>query len=191
VGQFHDTPDRYLALMREAIPVYDELEDAVAAAIGGEPVGRLLDLGIGTGLTTARVLRRHPGLRVVGLDVSARMLALAAATLPPASVEELREAPIDAELPVGRFDAAISALCVHHLDAAGKQALFVRLRPVVDRLVVADVVVPDDPADAVTPIDPAVDFPDRLDDQLAWLSGAGFEPSVAWTWRDLAVVAAR
>jgi tRNA (cmo5U34)-methyltransferase len=190
VGQFHDTPDRYLALMREAIPVYDAFEEATAAAVGNEPVARLLDLGIGTGLTTSRVLQRHPALRVVGLDISARMLAIAAATLPPASVEELREAPIDAELPDGRFDAAISALCVHHLDAAGKRALFARLRPVVDRLVVADVVVPDDRADAVTPIDPTVDFPDRLDDQLTWLSAAGFEPSVAWTWRDLAVIAA-
>ena len=191
MGEFHDTPDGYLALMRGAIPVYDAFEDAAAGALGDEPIERLLDLGIGTGLTTSRVLRRHPRLRVVGLDVSAPMLPLAAATLPAANVEALRQAPIDAELPEGRFDAAISALCVDHLDAAGKRALFARLRPVVDRLVVADVVLPDDPVDAVTPLDPAIDHPDRLDDQVAWLEAVGFEARVAWTWRDLGVIAAR
>lgn len=40
--------------------------------------GRLLDIGCGTGLFLAEVLHRHPGLEVVGLDLSQAMLDHAA-----------------------------------------------------------------------------------------------------------------
>jgi len=42
----------------------------------------------------------------------------------------------------------------------------------------------------VTPLEPGVDVPDRLDDQLTWLAAAGFEATVEWSWKDLAVVRA-
>jgi tRNA (cmo5U34)-methyltransferase len=54
--------------------------------------------------------------------------------------------------------------------------------------VLGDVIVPDDPADVVTPIDGAYDQPSRIDDQLRWLGDAGFDASVAWRHRDLAVL---
>ncbi len=54
----------------------------------------------------------------------------------------------------------------------------------------ADVVVPDDPADATTPLTPEFDRPSPLADQLRWLAEAGFDARVAWAARDLAVVAA-
>ena len=41
------------------------------------------------------------------------------------------------------------------------------------RFVLADVVVPDDPADAITPLSPDYDLPSRADEQLAWLGDAG------------------
>jgi tRNA (cmo5U34)-methyltransferase len=53
------------------------------------------------------------------------------------------------------------------------------------------VVVPVDPALAVTPLTPGYDRPSPLADQLDWLREAGFTPSVAWEQGDLAVVAAR
>jgi hypothetical protein len=56
--------------------------------------------------------------------------------------------------------------------------------------VMADVVVPDDPADATTPLSPDFDLPSRVSEQLEWLRDAGFEPRVAWSERDLAVIAA-
>ena len=57
------------------------------------------------------------------------------------------------------------------------------------RVVIADVIVPDDPADVVTPIDGVYDTPSRLDEQLEWLRSAGLRPWVAWRRRDLAVFA--
>src|SRR5207248_8040253 len=97
-------------------------------------------------------------------------------------------------LPPGPFDLVVSALAVHHLDAAGKQSLFGRvagtLRPG-GRFVLADVVVPEDPADAVTPIDDdGYDKPDSVGDQLDWLACAGLRARVHWASRDLAVIVA-
>jgi tRNA (cmo5U34)-methyltransferase len=40
--------------------------------------------------------------------------------------------------------------------------------------VLGDVVVPDDPADVVTPIDGVYDQPSTIDDQVRWLVAAGF-----------------
>ena len=59
------------------------------------------------------------------------------------------------------------------------------------RFVIGDVVVPDDPADAVTPLSPDYDLPSRVDEQLAWLADAGFSADVVWRARDLAVILGR
>ena len=78
-------------------------------------------------------------------------------------------------LPDGRFELVFSALAVHHLDGAGKRDLFERVRAVLaprGRFVLADVVVPEDPVDAVTPIEEGYDLPDRAADQLEWLRAA-------------------
>ena len=56
----------------------------------------------------------------------------------------------------------VSVLCVHHLDGPGKADLFRRLAEELSPggwLVVGDVVVPEDPADVVTPIDWDYDLP--------------------------------
>ena len=55
---------------------------------------------------------------------------------------------------------------------------------------VADVVVPEDPSDVVTPIDNDYDTPSSIADQLAWLAHARLQPALAWAPRDLAVIMA-
>jgi tRNA (cmo5U34)-methyltransferase len=52
------------------------------------------------------------------------------------------------------------------------------------------VVIPDDPADVVTPIDRSYDKPSPVGEQLEWLTTAGLTAHVHWTQRDLAVVVA-
>ena len=184
MGQFHFTPDGYCASMRAELPAYDELQDEVARATEGIDPRTILDLGCGMGETSQRVLARHPGARVVGVDASADMLAAAV-------VEgDLRVGRLEDELPPGPFDLVISALAVHHLDGARKRDLFRRIRAVLapgGRFVLGDVVLVDE---QVTPLTADFDLPDRLDDQLAWLRETGLEPRVTWTWKDLAVVAA-
>jgi hypothetical protein len=43
--QFHVTPERYLDLLRRAIPAYDELQEAIGRATDGVDALRVLDLG--------------------------------------------------------------------------------------------------------------------------------------------------
>ena len=191
VSQFHFDPDSYLDLMAAEVPAYERLQDEAAAATAGDrPARRILELGTGTGETARRVLALHPNAELVGIDASEAMLARAREVLPAA---DLRVARLQDPLPPGPFDLAVSVLAVHHLDGPGKADLFRRVaRELVagGRFVLGDVVVPEDPADVVTPIDGVYDVPSRVDEQLEWLRDAGLEPRVAWAERDLAVIVA-
>ena len=188
--QFHLDPATYLERIRAEVPAYDELQDAVAEATAGIHAERVLELGVGTGQTSRRVLDLHPEAELVGIDESADMLAAASADVAAA---DLRVSRLQDPLPDGNFDLVVSALAVHHLEAAGKADLFARvaaqLRPG-GRFVLGDVVVPDDPADVVTPIDDAYDQPSTIDDQVRWLAAAGLGAEVVWTRQDLAVIIA-
>jgi tRNA (cmo5U34)-methyltransferase len=187
-GQYHFFPEHYLELVRSEVPAYDRFEDAVGAAGAGGTVARVLDLGTGTGETLRRVAGHHPDAALVGIDESEEMLAAARRVVPGARLECRH---VEDPLPDGPFDLVVGALTVHHLDGPGKQDLFRRVAAALragGRFVLGDVIVPDDPADAITPIDGVYDTPDRLDDQLAWLDAAGFTTQVTWHERDLAVV---
>jgi tRNA (cmo5U34)-methyltransferase len=192
VSQFHFEPDTYMDLMHAEVPGYEHLQEAVADACGGLAVDTVLDLGTGTGETLLRVLVRHPGATAVGIDEGEAMLGAAATRLAGRAVD-LRVADLAGPLPDGPFDLVVSALAVHHLDGPAKAALFARVAAVLrpgGRFVLGDVVVPVDPADAVTPLSEDFDRPSTLAEQLAWLEDAGFDPTVVWSGRDLAVVQA-
>ncbi len=186
--QFHFDPESYLELMHDEVRDYDELQEETARATEGFAAESILELGVGTGETSQRVLGVHPGARLVGIDASAEMLA--EARLPNA---DLRVARLEDPLPEGPFDLVVSALAVHHLDGAGKRDLFTRvaqaLRPG-GAFVLADVIVPERREDARTPLTPGFDLPDRLDDQLEWLAQAGFAAEATWIRGDLAVIRA-
>ncbi len=191
-GQFHFRPGSYLEMIRSEIPVYDRFQGELVAA-SGEGARRVLELGTGTGETAARLLERHPESFLVGVDESDGMLGAARERLPEDRVA-LRVSRLQDPLPEGPFDVVASALCVHHLVGSEKRALFGQVRDVLGpggRFVLADVVVPPDPADAVTTLTRDFDHPDALDDQLTWLGEAGFSRArVTWSHRDLAVVVA-
>jgi tRNA (cmo5U34)-methyltransferase len=66
-AQFHMDPETYLDEIRAELPLYDELQEATIDAIPFAP-RRVLELGVGTGETTRRLLERYPHARVTGLD---------------------------------------------------------------------------------------------------------------------------
>jgi len=106
---------------------------------------------------------------------------------------DLRVARLEQPLPDGPFDLVASALCVHHLDGPGKADLFARVRGALTpggRFVLADVVVPVDPADARTPLTPGFDHPSTVAELLLWLAAAGFEACPVWLQGDLVVLVA-
>jgi tRNA (cmo5U34)-methyltransferase len=192
MSQFDFDPATYLDLMRDEVPAYGRLQEAVAAASAGIAVTRLLDLGTGTGETLAAVLARTGAAAAVGVDRSDAMLDAARTRLKNFSVE-LRVAELTNPLPDGPFDLVVSALAIHHLAGPDKAALFARtagvLRPG-GRFVLGDLVIPVDPDDAVTPLTADHDRPSTLADQLRWLADAGFDATATWSERDLVVVRA-
>jgi tRNA (cmo5U34)-methyltransferase len=185
------TPESYLAMMREAVPGYDRLEEEIAVATG-TGANSVLELGTGTGETAWRVLDRHPDAQLIGIDASPGMVKVARESLPADRVT-LHVGRLEDPLPEGPFDLVVSCLAVHHLEGPSKADLFRRiaanLAPA-GRFVLADVVEPVDPSYVATAIDPEIDHPSKLDEQVAWMEAAGMLPEVTWTHRDLVVIAA-
>lgn len=177
--------------MREALPLYDRLQEEVTVACVDLAASRMLDLGAGTGETSRRYLESHPSVRLVAVDASETMLKIAAGVL--GSKVEFRHQRLDDPLPGGQFDLVVSALAVHHLDREGKADLFARIAEQLvrgGRFVMGDVVVPGRPVAHPAPLDPTVDFPDSVADLLDSLREAGLKPSLRWADGDLAVIAA-
>ena len=177
MAQFHWKPDSYLDLIRSEVPRYDELQDAAIAAIPFAPE-RVLELGMGTGETTRRLIEAYPDAWVIGLDSSPDMVFRAREVY-----DDVQLARMEDPLPDGPWDLVIGVLSIHHLRADQKQELFRRVREHSRALVIGDVVKADT---RVTPIDADYDFPDTAADLASWTGG-----EVAWAADDLAVIAAQ
>lgn len=162
MDRFDWTPDEYLARIRARIPRYDELQEEAIAAVPFAPE-RVLELGMGTGETTRRLIEAYPDSWVIGLDSSPDMVFRARQTY-----DDVQLARMEDPLPDGPWDLVISVLSVNDLDADQKRALFRRVREQSRSLVIGDVF-----------------EPGQLDDVVAWCGG-----EVAWQADDLAVVSA-
>lgn len=185
-------PVTYPAMIRAEIHHYDELQARVAAATLGVDAQTILDLGVGAGETARRVLSIHRDAHLVAIDSSAQMLRAAAEALRHSRVTVVQQQLSD-PLPDQPFDLAISALALHHLDDDAKTVLFHRLAHALrpnGRLVLGDVVVPADSADALIDCEPGYDFPSTVEQHLEWMSEAGFASEVAWVCKDLAIFSA-
>jgi tRNA (cmo5U34)-methyltransferase len=174
--QFHSEPDTYLERIRAALPHYDDLQDRSVEAIPFE-AQHVLELGIGTGETTRRLLARFPDAEVTGLDASPEMVFRAREM-----GIEVRLARMEDPLPDGPWDLVIAVLAVHHLDADQKRDLFRRVREQSRSLVLGDQVA--DEHQSLAP-EPGVDFLDAPEDLAEWCGG-----EVVWQGGDLAVIRA-
>jgi tRNA (cmo5U34)-methyltransferase len=176
--QFHFDPETYLHEIRADIPRFDELQDRSVEAIPFPPA-RVLELGIGTGETTRRLLARYPDAAVTGLDSSPEMVFRAREL-----GIEVRLARMEDPLPDGPWDLVVSVLAVHHLTDDGKRDLFRRVRETSRALVLGDVVAV--PAERqVASLTEGFDRPAPAGVQAEWCDG-----EVVWEADDLAVIRA-
>jgi tRNA (cmo5U34)-methyltransferase len=162
MGQFDWTPDVYLERIRAEIPGYDDLQERSVGAIPFPPE-RVLELGMGTGETTRRLIAAHPEAWVVGLDSSPDMVFRARK-----SYDDVQLARMEDPLPDGPWDLVISVLSVNELDDEQRQALCRRVKDHARSLVIGDVF-----------------KQDQLSDLVGWCGG-----EVTWQQGDLAVVRA-
>jgi len=162
MGQFDWTPDEYLERIRAKIPRYDELQEQAVAAIPVPPQ-RVLELGMGTGETTRRLIEAHPEAWVIGLDSSPDMVFRARQTY-----DDVQLARMEDPLPDGPWDLVISVLSVNDLDDSQLQALCRRVKDHAKALVIGDAF-----------------EASRLDDLVEWCAG-----EVTWQADGLAVIRA-
>lgn len=120
-------------------PVFDNIGQAYEVAYQGMPEqraalgwlterldgrARVLDLGCGTGEPSVRTIAKA-GHEVVGVDVSAAMLRLAAARVPDAELHHLDIRDFRAE--PASFDAVISFFCLLMIPPADVAEMFTRV----------------------------------------------------------------
>jgi len=176
MDKFRWKPDTYLDQVRAEVPRYEELQEQAVAAIPFPPA-RVLELGMGTGETTRRLIEAHPDSWVIGLDASPDMVFRARE-----AYDDVQLARIEDPLPDGPWDLVIGVLSIHHLTSEQKRNLFRRVREQARALVIADVV---KAGVGVTPLDPDYDFPETADDLAEWTGG-----EIVWAADDLAVIRA-
>src|SRR3954453_5495959 len=134
MNRFDWTPEVYLERIRSQIPRYDELQDQAIAAIPFAPE-RVLELGMGTGETTRKLLEAYPDGWGIGLDSSPDMVYRAREMY-----DDVQLALIEDPLPDGPWDLVIGVLSIHHLRAEQKRNLFRRVREHSKAVVIGDVV---------------------------------------------------
>jgi len=176
MSNFTWKPDGYLDLIHGEVPRYEELQEQAIAAIPFAPE-RVLELGMGTGETTRRLIEAYPDSWVIGLDSSPDMVYCAREMY-----DDVQLARIEDPLPDGPWDLVIGVLSIHHLTAEQKRELFRRVREHSRALVIGDVVKAEV---TVTPVEEGYDFPESAADLAAWSGG-----EVTWAGDDLAVVRA-
>ena len=160
--RFDWTPEVYLERIRALVPRYDELQEQAIVAIPFSPE-RVLELGMGTGETTRRLIEAHPDAWVVGLDSSPDMVFRARQTY-----DDVQLARMEDPLPDGPWDLVISVLSIGDLSDDDLQPLCRRVKEQSRALVVGD----------------AFD-PDKLQKLVSWSGG-----EVTWDADGLAVVRA-
>lgn len=163
---------------------------------------RVLDLGTGDGRLLAMVRERLPGSRIVGVDVSEAMLDRARARFAGDPNVELVAHDLERPLPeMGRFDAVISSMAIHHLPDERKRSLY---REAYELLVPGGVFANFEHVASPTarlheaffaaigvPLEDS-DPSDRLLDvesQLRWLREIGFaDVDCYWKWLEMALL---
>ncbi len=162
MNRFDWTPEVYLERIRSQIPSYDELQEQAIAAIPFAPA-RVLELGMGTGETTRRLIEAYAEAWVVGLDASSDMVFRARQTY-----DDVQLARMEDPLPDGPWDLVISVLSAGELPDDQLQALCRRVKEQSRSLVVGDLF-----------------EPEKLKNLLDWSGG-----EITWKQGELAVVRA-
>ena len=194
--------ERYLARAAEPAPG----SDGEGTLLELLPPGtrRVLDLGTGDGAMLALVLEALPRqAHGVGLDDSPPMLALAAQRFAGDPRVELSAHDLAEPLPdLGRFDAIVSRMAIHHLPDDRKRSLYeeafallspggllANLEHVASpsrRLHLDFFAAIDEPLEHEDPSDRLLD----VETQLRWLREIGFaDVDCHWKWRELALLA--
>ncbi len=192
--------DRYLARADEC-PRRTEGESVLLEHVPHD-ARRILDLGTGDGRLLALLrIDRHEMLGV-GLDFSELMLGAARRRFADDERIELVEHDLAEPLPVlGRFDAVVSSMAIHHLEHERKRSLYGEVFDLLEpggvlanfehvasptsRLHLAFFAAICEPLEHEDPSDRLLD----VESQLRWLRELGFDDvDCYWKWLEMALL---
>lgn len=163
---------------------------------------RILDLGTGDGRLLALLEADRPAMLGVGLDFSALMLGAARERFAGDERIELVEHDLAEPLPaLGRFDAVVSSMAIHHLEHERKRSLYAEVFELLEpggvfanfehvaapseRLHLAFYAAIGEPMEDEDPSDRLLD----VERQLAWLRDIGFvDVDCYWKWLEMALL---
>lgn len=124
------TSSRYDRDIINAIPYHKELHEHIVRALRKkfyrQKEYRVLDLGVGTGITAQIVRRVLPNARLDMVDFSRQMLAGARKRLGTKNTKYLLGDYMKMKFP-WQYDLVIAVIGVHHQDTAGKKWLFKKI----------------------------------------------------------------
>ena len=129
-GAFDKAAKEYDATRKQLIPCFDDFYGTaleIITLLDNAPK-KVLDLGAGTGLFASLVAQCYPNAEFTLYDLSDAMLEQAQQRFADVDtqiayvVKDYAAEPID-----GHYDLIISALSIHHLSDAQKEALFHKL----------------------------------------------------------------
>jgi tRNA (cmo5U34)-methyltransferase len=193
--------DRYLERADE-FPRRVEGESVLQELVPRD-VRRVLDLGTGDGRVLAFVLADRAETRGVGLDFSELMLDRARSRFAGDERIDLVRHDLSDPLPeLGRFDAVVSSMSIHHLEHDRKRTLYREVFGLLEpggvfanfehvaaptrRLHLAFYEAIGEPLEHEDPSDRLLD----VETQLAWLRKIGFaDVDCFWKWREMALLA--
>jgi len=192
--------DRYLARADE-FPRRLEGESVLLEHVSRD-VRRVLDLGTGDGRLLGLLQADRPEMLGVGLDFSEVMLAAARERFAGNDRVELVAHDLGETLPdLGRFDAIVSSMAIHHLEHERKRSLLVEVFDLLEpggvfanfehvasptrRLHLAFFAAIDEPIENEDPSDRCLD----VETQLSWLREIGFDDvDCYWKWLEMALL---
>lgn len=122
---FNDVAQAYDSQRRYLIPCFDDFYGtAVDLAEADQPEPSILDIGAGTGLVSALLLKKYPAASLTLIDVSDQMMAMARQRFRNAFDIEYIIDDFARHQFAKSFDIIVSSLAIHHLDEPEKKALY-------------------------------------------------------------------
>lgn len=130
IGDFFYVADRsYDYLAERALPCYHEAHKELVRSLcfEADQEAEVIDLGVGSGVTSGYILKNYPKVRMVAVDLFDEMLKEARVRLKPFGNRITLVQADNTEFLKGfgrQVSAIVSAFCIHHLDEQGKKELF-------------------------------------------------------------------
>lgn len=192
--------DRYLGRADE-YPRRAEGESVLLELVPRE-ARRVLDLGTGDGRLLALLRIDRPEVHGVGLDLSELMLEAARERFADDERIEFVEHDLAQPLPgLGRFDAIVSSMAIHHLEHERKRSLYAEILDLLEpggvfanfehvasptqRLHLAFFAAIGEPLEDEDPSDRLLD----VESQLVWLRELGYDDvDCYWKWLEMALL---